>query len=98
MVALLALDADGDGALDLLMAGNRDALKPDLGRLAASAGAYLRGDGRGGFATVAGGVSGFVVRGETRQLVRLGGAGGDLVVAVRHGAAPVVFALDGAAP
>ena len=98
MVATLALDADGDGALDLLLAGNRDDLKPDLGRLAASAGAYLRGDGQGGFATVSGGVSGFVVRGETRQLVRLGSPSGDLVVAVRHGAAPVVFALDGSTP
>ena len=48
MPAALATDADGDGAVDLLLAGNRDGLKPDLGRLASSAGVFLRGDGRGG--------------------------------------------------
>ena len=95
MTAALALDADGDGALDLLLAGNRDGLKPDLGRQASSLGAFLRGDGAGGFQAVA--ASGFRMRGEVRGLVRLGTPSGDVVVAVRNDDAPVVFAV-GPAP
>ena len=90
MTAALALDADGDGHTDLLFAGNRDGLKPDLGRLAASTGAFLRGDGAGGFAAAP---SGFRLRGEVRGLVRVEAPGGPLVVAVRNDAAPVVFAV-----
>ena len=87
MTAALALDADGDGHTDLLLAGNRDGLKPDLGRLSSSTGAFLKGDGTGRFRTVRGG---FRLRGEVRGLVRVG----DLVVAVRNDDAPVVFALS----
>ena len=95
MTAALPLDADGDGAVDLLLAGNRDGLKPDLGRQASSRGAFLRGDGAGGFTSVP--ASGFHVAGEVRGLVRLGTPSGDVVVAVRNDAAPVVFAM-GPAP
>ena len=95
MTAALALDADGDGALDLLLAGNRDGLKPDLGRQASSYGAFLRGDGAGGFATAP--ASGFRLTGQVRGLVRVGTPSGDLVVAVRNDAAPVVFSV-GAPP
>ena len=96
MSAVLPLDADGDGRLDLLLGGNRDGLKPDLGRQASSYGAFLRGDGQGGFASVPAVQSGFRVRGETRHLVRLRGPGGAVVVAVRNDAAPVVFTVAGA--
>ncbi len=92
LAAPLALDADADGTLDLLAAGNRDDLKPDLGRQMSGVGALLRGTG-GGFASVPGG---FRVRGEVRHLVRLNGAAGAVVVAVRNGAAPAVFAPVGA--
>ena len=94
MTAALATDADGDGVTDLLLAGNRDGQKPDLGRLASSSGTFLRGDGRGGFEAVP---SGFRVRGEVRGLVRLGGRAEDLVVAVRNDAAPAVFSVTPAA-
>ena len=89
MTAVLATDADGDGRLDLLLGGNRDGLKPDLGRQASSYGVFLRGDGSGRFEAVPGVRSGFRVRGEVRHLVRLG----DRVLAVRNGEAPVVFSL-----
>ncbi|WP_420455972.1 CRTAC1 family protein [Rubrivirga sp.] len=92
MAAALGLDADGDGATDLLMAGNRDGLKPDLGRQMSSRGALLLGDGRGGFRPVR---SGFRVGGQVRHLVRVRGTAGDWVVAVRNDAAPVLFALGG---
>ena len=90
MQAVLPTDLDGDGRLDLLLAGNRYGLKPDLGRQASSAGVALRGDGRGGFAAVPG--SGFRVPGQTRHLVRVETPGGAVVVAVRNDATPLVFA------
>jgi hypothetical protein len=46
---LAARDVDGDGRLDVLLGGNFDGVKPELGRMAASDGLVLRGDGAGGF-------------------------------------------------
>ena len=93
MSALLSGDFDGDGRLDVLLAGNRDGLKPDLGRQASSYGAFLRGDGRGGFVSVPALQSGLSIPGETRHLVRVVGPAGPLVVAVRNDAAPQVFSV-----
>ncbi|MGB3542954.1 FG-GAP-like repeat-containing protein, partial [Rubrivirga sp.] len=93
MNAALVLDADRDGTPDLLLAGNRDDLKPDLGRQMSSPGVFLRGT-NGGLAPSR---SGFRVPGQTRHLVALEVGGRTVVVAVRNDAAPVVFALEDAA-
>ena len=93
MAAVLSGDFDGDGRLDVLLAGNRDGLKPDLGRQASSQGVFLRGDGAGGFVSVPGLESGLRVPGETRRLVRLETPSGPLVVAVKNNAAPQVFSV-----
>ena len=45
--AILPLDADRDGRLDLLLGGNLDGFRTDVGRLAASRGLLLRNDGGG---------------------------------------------------
>ena len=98
MFGVLPLDWDADGALDLLLGGTFEGLKPDIGRLAASRGAVLRRvPGAPGqadavaFEAVRG--TGLVLRGPVRHLVRVGSPGGPLVVAVRNDAAPQVFAL-----
>ena len=39
---ILATDIDGDGKPDLLMAGNFDGVKPELGKMSAGYGVYLR--------------------------------------------------------
>ena len=98
MAAVLPGDFDGDGRLDVVLAGNRDGLKPDLGRQASSAGVFLRGDGAGGFASVPGLQSGLRVPGETRRLVRLATPSGPVVVAVKNDAAPQVFAVAARPP
>src|SRR5207248_8750404 len=49
---ILATDVDHDGHLDLLLAGNFDGFKPDMGRMEASYGLVLRGDGKGAFTPV----------------------------------------------
>src|SRR5439155_24322058 len=64
---ILARDVDGNGTRDLLLAGNFDGVPPEIGRMAASDGLVLRGDGKGGFTPVEGRESGFVVPGQARD-------------------------------
>jgi hypothetical protein len=59
-------DFDGDGAVDLFLAENFFGAQPETARYDAGRGLVLRGDGRGGFAPLAGQVSGVKVYGEQR--------------------------------
>ena len=58
--AIVAQDVDGDGRLDLLVAGNLYDSEPNTPRADAGNGLWLRGDGRGHFAPVPLGESGFL--------------------------------------
>jgi hypothetical protein len=90
---ILATDVDGDGHVDLLLAGNFDGMPPELGgRMSASAGLVLRGDGKGNFTPTASMQSGFVVPGQSRDIerVRTGGHG-DLYVVARNNDRPLAF-------
>ena len=88
---LLASDFDGDGHLDLIAAGNFDGVKPEIGRMSASRGLFLRGDGQGGFAAVRTAESGFVVNGQARDIQRLRTRRGDLYVVTRNNDRPLFF-------
>src|SRR5205814_8344926 len=83
---ILASDIDGDGKLDLLLAGNFDGVKPDIGRMSAGYGLYLRGDGKGHFSPLREVESGFFVPGQARDIKR---------VRTRHGAIYVVSRNNG---
>ena len=58
--AMIALDVDGDGHLDLLEAGNLYDSEPNTPRADAGNGLWLKGDGHGHFTPVFPGVSGFL--------------------------------------
>jgi len=88
---ILAADVDGDGHTDLLLGGNFDGVQPELGRMAASYGLLLRGDGKGGFTPMQERRSGFVVPGQTRDIQRVRTARGDLYVVARNNDRPLVF-------
>lgn len=88
---IMARDVDGDGALDLLLAGNFDGFKPDIGRASESHGLLLRGDGKGGFTPLGAGVSGFRVPGQSRDVQRLRTPAGDLIVVARNNDRPLAF-------
>lgn len=90
---ILATDVDGDGHVDLLLAGNFDGIAPELGgRMSASAGLVLRGDGTGNFMPFPGAQSGFVVPGQSRDIQRVRTAGrGDLYVVARNNDRPLAF-------
>lgn len=70
--ALVAGDFDEDGARDLLLAGNFHAAKPELGRMDAGYGLFLRGDGAGAFSPVPMAVSGFRAPGQARDMALAG--------------------------
>jgi hypothetical protein len=92
---ILATDVNGDGKADLLLAGNFDGFKPEIGRMSASYGLVLLGDGKGGFRPLSALESGFVVRGQTRDIQRVRTARGDLYVVARNNDRPLVFRLRG---
>lgn len=66
-----AADADGDGNQDLLLVGNNYATEVFTGRYDAMTGLLLKGNGRGGFATVPGEKSGFFVDGDAKGIARV---------------------------
>jgi len=88
---ILARDLDGDGNLDLLLAGNFDGFRPDVGPLNAGRGLVLRGDGQGGFTPTPSAASGFVVHGQARDIQRIGTPSGALYVVTRNNDSPLVF-------
>jgi hypothetical protein len=94
---ILASDFDGDGKLDLLLAGNFDAVKPEIGRMSASYGLFLHGDGKGEFTPVEASKSGFLVPGQARDIERIRTSHGELYVVTRNNDRPVIFrATNGA--
>ncbi len=88
---ILAGDFDGDGKTDLLLAGNFDGVQPEIGRMSASYGLLLRGDGTGHFTPVPTAQSGFLVRGQARDIQRVRTRRGDLYVVTRNNDRPLVF-------
>ncbi len=88
---ILPADLDGDGHLDLLLAGNFDGVKPELGRMSAGYGLLLRGDGTGAFRPVPTVESGFFVPGQARDIRRIRTGRRDLYAVTRNDDRPLVF-------
>jgi hypothetical protein len=91
---ILPADVDGDGQLDLLLAGNLDGVTPAIGPMRASYGLLLRGDGAGGFTPVEGAESGFVVPGQARDIQRVRTPQGVRYVVTRNDDRALVFEPD----
>jgi hypothetical protein len=91
MYGILATDVDRDGHADLLLAGNFDGFKPEMGRMSASYGVVLRGDGKGSFTPVRAPESGFVVPGQSRDIQRIRTPHGELFVVSRNNDRPLAF-------
>jgi hypothetical protein len=90
---ILSGDFDRDGKLDLLIAGNFDGVPPAIGRMSATYGLFLRGDGGGGFTAVPSSASGFFVPGgsQVRDIQRLRTRAGDLYIVARNNDRPLFF-------
>ena len=92
---ILATDIDGDGKPDLLMAGNFDGVKPELGKMSAGYGVYLRGDGKGHFTPVRELESGFFVPGQARDIQPVRTRKGRIYIVSRNNDRPLVFRAGG---
>jgi hypothetical protein len=95
MYGVLAADVDRDGHTDLLLAGNFDGFKPEIGRMAASFGVLLRGNGAGVFTPSRAPESGFFVPGQARDIQRVRTASGDLYIVARNNDKPLLFRATG---
>ncbi len=90
---LLAHDFDGDGHLDVLLAGNRHATEVNTPRSDASLGLLLRGDGRGGLEPVRYRASGFYAPYDARALALLLTPKGQAVLVANNDRLPQLFAI-----
>jgi hypothetical protein len=88
---ILPSDVDRDGHLDLLLAGNLDGATPGIGRMRASYGLLLLGDGTGAFTPISGVESGFVVPGQGRDIQPVRGRRGLRYVVTRNDDRALVF-------
>ena len=102
---ILAADLDGDARTDLLLGGNFDGFKPDIGRAAASYGLVLRGDATrcagddrcAPFTPLRVAQSGFAVPGQTRDIRRVRTRAGELYVVARNNDRALLFRPTGRA-
>jgi len=88
---ILAHDVDADGKVDLLLAGNFDGFKPEIGRQSSSYGLLLRGDGKGAFTPVGARESGFFVPGQARDIQRISTRSGSRYIVARNNDGALVF-------
>ena len=88
-------DFDGDGHTDVLLAGNFYAFKPEFGRMDASYGLLLRGNGAGTFTSVPTRNSGFSIAGQARDMAFLDDSRlGRLILVAQNDGPMQVFAFE----
>ena len=76
-------DSNNDNNPDILLGGNLNNVKPEVGSYDASYGAILEGDGKGGFSYVPAKLSGFRLNGEVRDIKVINTKSGKLVLVAR---------------
>jgi hypothetical protein len=81
---IICEDFNGDGNIDLLMAGNKYGFEVETNPCDAGTGTLLLGDGKGNFAWLDNNQSGFWAQREVRDLALLKGAGGRRKVIVAN--------------
>ena len=86
-------DVDGDGHLDLIVAGNLYNAEPNTPRADAGNGLWLRGDGRGHFAPVSPRESGFLAPLDVAGLALINTQAGKAVLVANSGDSLQVFAI-----
>ncbi len=86
---MIAEDFDGDGNLDLVVNGNDFGTEVSTGRYDALNGLYLKGDGKGNFATSTILQSGIYIPGDGKALVKLNGNNGKSLLAAGQNRGPL---------
>ena len=92
---MIADDFDGDGNLDLLLAGNSYATEVRTGQYDALNGLLLKGDGKGNFSPLPSPESGFWVGGDAKGMAALTtGEGKSLILVAQNGGPLKVFSQN----
>lgn len=90
---IIAHDVDGDGNLDIILAGNLYDVEPNTPRADAGNGLWLRGDGKGHFTPVSPVESGFLAPLKVSGLALIRTASGSAVLVANTGAAMQTFSI-----
>lgn len=94
--SIMVYDVDKNGSMDLLIAGNKYAVKPSFGgRQDAGFGLILKNDGKGKFTSLKLNDTGFLVKGEGRSMQHYKNLNGDsYVIVARNDDTPKFFKLN----
>jgi len=90
---IVPFDVDGDGKVDLIVAGNLFDMEPNTPRLDAGNGLWLKGDGRGHFAAVPPYASGFLAPHNAAGLALVATRGGHAVLVANTGDSLQLFSI-----
>jgi enediyne biosynthesis protein E4 len=93
--AIVAQDVDGDGTLDLIVAGNMYDTEPNTPRADAANGLWLKGDGKGHFTPVPAWLSGLVAPADVTGLSIVKMATGRALIVANSGDSLQVFTMRG---
>ena len=89
--AILPTDINEDGKTDLLLSGNLFGFPPQFGRLDASYGHVLLGDGRGGFQVMEQAKTGLLLKGEGKDIQQIQTVKGKRYLFTQNDQAPVLM-------
>jgi hypothetical protein len=92
--AVLAVDVNGDGNQDLVAGGNLFTFPPQFGRLDASYGHILLGDGKGRFKWVEQRSSGLNIKGQIKDIKAFNTPGNPLLLITQNDQKPVTLKLN----
>jgi enediyne biosynthesis protein E4 len=93
--SILSEDMDGDGIMDILLFGNHYGLKPEMGRMDANRGVFLKGDGNKKFHALTASESGMFITGQVRDSRLIEGANGEKrLIISRNNEAALLFQLQ----
>lgn len=91
--ALLPVDVNGDGKLDIIAGGNEFGFMPQFSRLDASFGNVLLNKGNGAFTVAEAAASGMEVRGQVKHIAQIAGGAKRYVIVVQNNDLPVLYRL-----
>jgi enediyne biosynthesis protein E4 len=89
--SITAVDINGDGITDLVMGGNEFGFLPQFGRLDASAGHVLLGNGKGQFSWVPPDHSGLYLTGQIRDIALIPGKDQVYLLILQNNETPALF-------
>ena len=92
--AVLPIDLNADGRVDLVVGGNLFTFPPQFGRLDASYGEVLLGDGRGGFSCLDQRASGLMLKGQVRDIQPLSLKNQPCLLITQNDEVPLLYKIN----